>query len=53
VGAAPERPLAIVAGTPGDARAREDAKVLVGLAGAAIAIVSAMLLALSLPGALR
>ncbi len=53
VGAAPERPLAIVAGTPGDARAREDAKVLLGLAGAAIAIVSAMLLALSLPGALR
>ena len=53
VAAAAEHPLAIVAGTPGEARAREDAKVLLGMAGAALAIVSAMILALSLPGALR
>ena len=53
VAATPEHPLAIVAGTPGEAREREDTKVLLGLAGAGLAIVSAMALALSLPGALR
>jgi hypothetical protein len=53
VAATPERPLAIVVGTPGEAWARDDTKVVLGLAGAALAIVSAMILALSLPGALR
>ena len=47
-----EQPLAIVAGTPGEAHAREDAKVLLGMAGAALAIVAAVLLALALPGTL-
>ena len=53
VAATPEHPLAIVAGTPGEARSREDARVLLGLAGAGLAIISAMVLALSLPGAIR
>lgn len=52
VAATPEHPLAIVVGTPGEARAREDTKVLLGMAGAALAIVSAMILALALPGTL-
>ena len=53
VAATDEHPLAIVVGTPGEARAREDSKVLLGMAGAGLAIVSAMVLALTLPGALR
>jgi hypothetical protein len=53
VAATAEHPLAIVVGTPGEARAREDTRVLLGMAGAALAIVSATILALSLPGALR
>jgi hypothetical protein len=53
VAATPEHPLAIVAGTPGEARARDDTQVLLGLAGAALAIVSAVILALALPGTLR
>ncbi|HYN48243.1 MAG TPA: hypothetical protein VER83_05205, partial [Candidatus Nanopelagicales bacterium] len=53
VAATPEHPLAIVVGTPGEARAREDTTVLLGMAGAALAIVSAMILALALPGTLR
>ena len=53
VAATPDHPLAIVAGTPGDARAREDARVLAGLAGAALAIVSATILALALPELVR
>ena len=44
-------PLAVIVGTPDDARARADTKVLLGLAGAALAIGSAMVLALALPGA--
>ena len=47
-----EHPLAISAGTPGEARSRQDAKVLVGLAGAALAIVSATVLALTAPAML-
>ncbi len=46
-------PLAIIVGTPDDARVRADTKVLLGLAGAALAIGSAMVLALALPGTLR
>jgi hypothetical protein len=53
VAAAAEHPLAIVAGLPGEARARADTKVLLGMAGAALAIVSAVALAAALPGALR
>ncbi len=53
VAAAPEHPLSVVAGTPGEARAREDTKVLLGLAGAGLAILSAMALALTLPATLR
>jgi hypothetical protein len=53
VAAAAEHPLAIVAGRPGEARARADTKVLLGMAGAALAIVSAVALAAALPGALR
>jgi hypothetical protein len=44
--------LSIVAGTPGEARARQDGRVLLGLLGAALAIVSATILALTLPGTL-
>ena len=53
VAATPEHPLAIVAGTPGEARAREDVTVLLGMAGAALAIASVVILALALPGAPR
>jgi hypothetical protein len=53
VASAPDHPLAIVAGTPGEAGAREDAKVLLGMAGAALAIASAMVLALALPESIR
>jgi hypothetical protein len=52
VASSPGQALRIVAGTPGEARAREDVKVLVGLAGAALAIACAMILAATLPGAL-
>jgi len=52
VAASSEEALRIMAGTPGDARAREDVKVLVGLVGAALAIACAMILAATLPGAL-
>lgn len=52
VAATAEHPLAIVAGTPGEAHARRDATVLLGMAGAALAIVSAVILALALPGTL-
>jgi hypothetical protein len=48
--AAAGHPLSIVAGTPGEARAREDGRVLLGLLGAVLAIVSATILALALPG---
>jgi hypothetical protein len=53
IAAASQHPLAIIAGTPGDAAGREDAKVLVGMAGAALAIASAVALALALPGGFR
>ncbi len=53
VAAAPEHPLAIIAGTPAEAATREDSKVLLGMAGAALAIVSAVVLALAWPGGLR
>jgi hypothetical protein len=53
VAAAPEHPLAIMAGSPGEAVTREDAKVLLGMAGAALAIASAVVLALALPGGFR
>jgi hypothetical protein len=53
VASAPERPLAIVVGTPGEAGAREGSKVLLGMAGAALAIASAVILALALPGGIR
>ncbi len=53
VASAAEHPLAILAGTPGEARAREDDKVLLAMAGAALAIASAMTLALALPGGFR
>ncbi len=53
VAATADHPLAILAGSPGEARAREDTKVLLGMAGAALAIASAMILALALPGASR
>jgi hypothetical protein len=46
-----ERPLAIIAGTPGEARARANATVLVGLAGAALAIGAAVVLALTIQAA--
>lgn len=45
-------PLAISAGTPSEARSREDAKVLAGLAGAVLAIASAIGLALTVPALL-
>ena len=47
-----EHPLLISAGTPGEARSREDARVLAGLAGAVLAIVSATVLAAVAPGLL-
>ncbi|MFH1474968.1 MAG: hypothetical protein ABIG85_03830 [Chloroflexota bacterium] len=53
VAAATDHPLAILAGTPGEARQREEATVLLGLAGAALAIAGATILALTLPGLLR
>jgi hypothetical protein len=53
VAAAPEHPLAIMIGSPGEAVKREDAKVLLGMVGAALAIASAVVLALALPGELR
>jgi hypothetical protein len=52
VAATPDHPLRIVAGTPGEAGVRTDGAVLAGMAGAALAIVSAVVLALTLPGAL-
>jgi hypothetical protein len=51
--ASPGRALIVASGTPGEARAREDARVLVGLAGAALAIACAMVLAVTVQGALR
>lgn len=51
--AAPEHPLAILAGSPGEAHAREGSRVLAGLAGAGLAIASAVVLALYGQGALR
>jgi hypothetical protein len=51
--ASPDHPLAILAGTPGEAQARESGRVLVGLAGAGLAIASAVVLALYGQGALR
>ncbi len=51
--AASEHPLAVIVGTPDEARGRADARVLLGLAGAVLAIMSAVALALALPGALR
>ena len=51
--AAADHPLAILAGPPGEARAREDGRVLLAMAGAALAIVSAMTLAMTLPGTVR
>jgi hypothetical protein len=53
VAATAEHPLAILAGTPGEARGREEARALLGVAGAALAIVGAVILALTLPGLLR
>jgi len=53
VAAAAGHPLAILLGTPGEARGREEATVLLGLAGAALAIAGATTLALTLPGLLR
>ena len=52
VAAAPDHPLAIVAGTPGEAHARETGRVVLGLAGAGLAIVSAVALALALQGSI-
>lgn len=51
--AAPDHPLAILAGSPGEAHAREGGRVLVGLAGAGLAIASAVVLALYGQGAFR
>ena len=53
VAAADGHPLAILAGTPGEARRREETTLLLGLAGAALAVAGATALALALPGALR
>ncbi len=53
VASAAENPLVILAGTPGQAQQREETTVLLGLAGAALAIVGATILALVLPGLLR
>jgi hypothetical protein len=53
VASAAENPLVILAGTPGQAQQREETTVLLGLAGAALAIVGATILALALPGVLR
>jgi hypothetical protein len=53
VAAAPQHPLAIIAGTAAEAATREDAQVLLGMVGAALAITSAVILALALPGGFR
>jgi len=53
VAAAPEHQLTIMAGSPGEAVTREDSKMLIGMAGAALAIASAVVLALALPGGVR
>lgn len=53
VAAASEHPLEIIAGSPGEAVTREDARVLLGMAGAALAIASAVVLALALPAGSR
>jgi hypothetical protein len=50
VAAAPDHPLVIVAGTPGEAHARESGRVVLGMAGAGLAIASAVALALALQG---
>lgn len=52
VAAAPDHPLVIVAGTPGEAHARESGRVVLGLAGAGLAIASAVVLALALQGSI-
>jgi hypothetical protein len=52
VAAAPDHPLVIVAGTPGEAHAREAGRVVLGLAGAGLAIASAVALALALQGSI-
>ena len=53
VAAGPEHPLAIIAGSAAEAATREDARVLLGMVGAALAIACAMVLALALPGGFR
>lgn len=53
VAAAADRPLVIVAGTPGEAHARESGRVVLGLAGAGLAIASAVVLALALQDSIR
>jgi hypothetical protein len=53
VAAVAGRPLAILAGMPGEAGQREEATVLLGLGGAALAIVGATILALALSGPIR
>jgi hypothetical protein len=50
VAASPGHPLVILAGTPGEAHARENGRVAVGLAGALLAVGSAVVLALSVQG---
>ena len=50
--AAGEQALAVLAGTPGEAHAREEARLLLGMAGAALAIASAVVLALVVSGLL-
>jgi hypothetical protein len=52
VAAAPDHPLVIVAGTPGEAHARESGRVVLGMAGAGLAIASAVALALALQGSI-
>lgn len=52
VAAAADGPLAILAGTPGEAHAREGSRVVTGLAGAGLAIASAVVLALAVQGIL-
>jgi hypothetical protein len=47
-----EHPLVVVAGTPGEAQARENGRVVLGLAGAGLAIASALALALVLGGSI-
>ncbi len=48
--AAGEHALAVLAGTPGEAHAREEGRLLLGMAGAALAIASAVVLALVASG---